>query len=398
MKLSPRNRRILQVAALVVVLGVIVTAMLPQPVPVDMASVDRGPLVVTLRHEGKTRVRDRYMVSAPVNGRVKRITLEPGDRVSAGETLVAVFEPDDPTPLDARTRREAEAQVRAAEAELERAEAELKRLAEERSLAFTDLERLERLHAEGIVSQAQLDAARTTARATSEAVSGAEAARRRARFELETAKARIAPVTRGASSERLEIFAPVDGVVLQRLQESESAVLQGAPLVEIADTSRLEIVADFLSTDAVQFEPGMRAVIDGWGGGRELAATLRRVEPFGFMKISALGVEEQRVNVILDFDDPIDAWSVLGDGYRVQVGVVTWEDDDVLRLPASALFREGEEWAVYVIDEGRARLQRLEIARQNGLFAQVSGGLEEGATVIVHPSDAVEEGTRVEER
>lgn len=398
MKLSPKNRRFLQIAVAIIVIAVALIAMLPSPQEVDLATVDRGALAVTLRHEGRTRVRQRYTISAPVGGRVERITLEPGDRVAAGKTTLAILHPDVPTLLDTRTRREAAARVRAAEAELERAKADRRRLAEEQSLADIEFERIERLRHEEVASQSQLDAARTTARTAAEALAAAEAALRRTRFELDQARVRLMPVRPGAGNGAFEILAPIDGVVLRRLQESETAVLGGTPLLEIADTSRLEIVADFLSTDAVQFRPGMRAVIDGWGGKRELRATVRRVEPFGFMKISALGVEEQRVNVILDFDDPEAAWSALGDGYRVQVGVVVWESDDVLRVPVSALFREDAQWAVYQVDGGRARLTRVEIGRQNGLFAEVSSELSAGAQVIVHPSDTIEEGSRVTER
>jgi HlyD family secretion protein len=400
MKLSPRMRRFVQIGIAVVALVVIVFAMLPDPVPADIVTVERGPLQVVVRHEGITRVRDRYMVSAPVRGKVLRIELEPGDPVRADETVVAALEPDDPMPLDARTRAESRAAVRAAEAELERASAVRLRAAEEKRFADNEVRRIRALAADGIVAESRLDQAETQARAAKEALDAALAAERRARFELERAQASLLPVTvKDDDGGRVELRAPIDGVVLRRLQESEAAVPQGAPLVEIADTSRLEIVADFLSTDAVLFEPGMPAIIDGWGGARSLAATVRRVEPAGFMKVSALGVEEQRVNVLLDFDDPREAWDALGDAYRVQVGVVVWQTDETLLVPASALFRDGEEWSVFRVDaDDTARLTRVEIGRQSGIDAQVTSGLSEGDRVIVHPSDAVTDGTSVTAR
>jgi HlyD family secretion protein len=398
MKLSPRTRRITQAATLAAVLAVIVIAMLPGALEVDISSVERGPLEVVLRHEGKTRVCERYTITAPVAGRVERIDMEPGDRVRAGETVVATFTPASPTPLDTRTRRQNEASVEAAEAEVERMEAEVAQAEQERAYSESERKRYERLFDDGIASESRLEEVRTTARGAREALEAARAALRAARFELETARAALIPPDAASSGETFQIRAPVDGVVLQRWQESEATMAQGTRLLEIADTSRLEVVADFLSTDAVQFRPGMRAVIDGWGGEKTLAATVRRVEPYGFMKISALGVEEQRVNVILDFDDPYRAWKALGDGYRVQVGVVVWDDDDVLRVPASALFRDQTHWATYKVVSGDAQLTHVEIGHQSGLYAEVLSGLEAGDRVIEHPSDEVSEDASVEQR
>lgn len=398
MKLSPRARRIVQVLVAVVILAVIVVAMLPGPQEVDMAAVDRGPLEVVLRHEGKTRVVERYTITTPYAGRVERIAMEPGDRVTSNETVLATFTPAAPAPLDARTRRQNEAQVQAAEAEVERLEAEVSRTEQQKSLADAELARYEQLHHDGVASEQQLDQVRTSANGAREALEAARAALRAARYDLETARAALTPPDAVVPGETLRILAPVDGVVLQRWQESAATVAQGTPLLEIADTSRLEIVADYLSSDAVQFRPGMRAVIDGWGGGHDLAATVRRVEPYGFMKISALGVEEQRVNVILDFDDGQRAWDALGDGYRVQVGVVVWNSDDVLRVPASALFRDESKWAAYRVVGGEARLTHVEIGHQSGLHAEVLSGLSEGDQVIVHPSDDVKEGADVRQR
>jgi HlyD family secretion protein len=399
MRLSSGWRRGLQAGALAALVVLIVLALLPDPVPVDTETVERGSLAVVVRHEGRTRVRDRFLVSAPVRGHVRRIALEPGDTVRAGETVVAVLEPDALTPLDARAAEQARARARAAEASLERSRAERERAADELALARTERGRLERLFEGGVVSESELDRARTRATSAEEALRSAEASLRRARFELEEARAQL--IRAGASEEgdeSLTLLAPVDGVVLARHRESAGAVAQGTPLVEVADVGRMEIVADFLSSDAVRFRPGMPARIDGWGGDTLLSARVRRVEPQGFLKISALGVEEQRVNVVLDVEAPEDAWQALGDAYRVQVGVVVWESDNVLRVPSGALFRDAGSWSLFVVEGGEARLREVELGHRGETHVEVLAGLDEGERIIVHPSDSVEDGGQVEER
>lgn len=383
---------------LVVLLAV---AFAPQPTPVDVTAVGRGPLRVTLSDEGETRVRDRFTVSAPVAGQVLRIELEPGDPVVAGETILATFSPSDPSPLDARARREAEARAKGAREAVKQAEAERERAASEAELAQTELRRTERLAEQGIVSDEQLDLARTRARSTREALRSAEFALSTARYELERAQALLSTGS-SPGGEVITLTSPVDGVVLQRFRESAAVVPAGEPLLEVADTSRLEIVSDFLSHDAVRIDPGQRALIEHWGGEEVLEARVRRVEPSGFTKISALGVEEQRVNVILDFVDPRTAWGELGDGYRVEVAVILWEDEDVLQVPTSALFRhrrDGEDaWVVFRVVDDEAGLTPVEVGHRTALAAQVVSGLSEGDTVIVHPSDSILDGTEVESR
>ena len=400
------ERRRWRLAVLLAVPLAVVLAILfkPTAVPSDFATVERGALEVTLDEEGETRVRDRYSVSAPLAGRVLRIELEPGDPVVAGETVLATFQPTDPGMLDARSQAEGEAQVRSAEAALGQARAELDRAKAELRFAEAELGRTRRLAAENIVSQERLESSELDVDTRREAVAAAEFAVRTARFELERAQARLLHGRRPAAAETsgsqtpIEITSPIDGVVLRRLRESESVVPVGEPLLEVADPARLEIVSDYLSTDAVKIEAGDPVRIEQWGGQGVILGRVRRVEPSGFTKFSALGVEEQRVNVVIDLEDPQEAWEALGDGFRVEVRVVIYENGDALLVPTSALFRHGDGWAAYGVEEGMARLRPVELGRRNGLVAEVAGGLSEGETVLVHPSDAVVDGVRVEER
>lgn len=387
-----------------VLIALIALALKPQPIPADFSTASRGDLRVTIDEEGETRVRHRFMVSAPVAGRVLRIELEPGDPVIAGETVLARFQPSAPTPLDARSRAEAEARVGAAEAAQGFAEAESERLLAELDFAKSELRRAERLAAEEIVSKERLESAQLNVRTKEEALRSAEFSIRNAEKDLQAAQARLLNVEsrvedqRGDPSDPISLRSPIDGRVLQRLRESESVVPAGDPLIEIGDPSRLEIISDLLSTDAVQVRPGQTVLVEEWGGDNPLNGRVRRVEPFGFTKFSALGVEEQRVNVLIDLTDPQERWESLGDGYRVEVRIVIWENNDVLKIPTSSLFRHGEEWAVFVAAEGVAHLRTIKLGERNGLEAQVLDGLAAGDQVIVHPSDQIEDGVEVEER
>ncbi len=392
------RRRLLASAAVAIVAVLLFLILRPHPVAVELGSVARGPLVVTVDHEGISRVRDRFVVSAPVAGMVLRIELEPGDTVSAADTVVATFEPAAPVALDARSRAEAEAAVRSAKARLDRSRAERDAAEAERDFAVDELDRITALHASGFASRQQLDSASTAARAAGERLQAAESAVRGALHDLESANAAlIEPGSTDSSGSRgLRITSPVDGVVLKRHHESEAVVAAGEPLLEVADPGRMEVVADFLSTDAVRMRPGMRALIERWGGDTSLEATVRRIEPAGFMKVSALGVEEQRVWVIADIDAPRSEWQTLGDGYRVEMRVVLWQSDDVLQVPTSALFRGSDGgWAVFADHGGVARTTPVDIGHRNGQAAEVLSGLSSGDRVIVHPPDSVEEGTRI---
>jgi HlyD family secretion protein len=384
-------------AALVVVGGLVAVAFWPETLPVEIAPVTRGPLVVTVDEEGRTRVRDRFVVSAPVGGRVLRIELEPGDSVARSE-VVARMRAEAPPLLDVRTREEAEAAVESARAVLGRARAELQRARTAAAQAQRELARVRELARNELTTQREIDTSEANAQAAEEAVAAAEYAVRTAESEIVRAQARLTTSASDTSGRVVEVRAPAGGVVLKRLRESESVVPAGEPLVEIGDPSQLEIVADLLSTDAVRVRPGARAIIEQWGGSRELAATVRRVEPSGFTKISALGVEEQRVNVILDFADAKEAWAALGDAYRVEVRIVLWESTGALKVPTSALFRDGEDWAVYVVDGDRARKTIVQIAHQAGPEAEVTSGLTEGARVIEHPGDTLTDGARIQAR
>jgi HlyD family secretion protein len=390
-----RNRKVLAGAALVAAL--LAVGLWPSSVPVDVAPVVRGDLQVTVDEEGETRVRHRFLVSAPVAGRVLRIELEPGDPVTR-DTVVATFLPAAAVPLDARTRAEAEAAEAAARAAAGAAEAERQRAEATARLARSEIERHRRLAGQQLVSTQELEARESEAEAAEETRRAAEYAAAAATHRLEAARARLLPAGAEGAARPLAIRSPIDGVVFRRLRESEAVVAAGEPLVEVGDPTRLEIVSDLLSTDAVRVRPGAAARIEHWGGDHPLAARVRRVEPSGFVKISALGVEEQRVNVVMDFEDPLEAWSALGDGYRVEVRVVVWEGTDVLKVPVSSLFRRGDDWAVFAVEGGRAALRTVAIGRRSGLEAEVREGLREGETVVLHPGDTLADGSRVSRR
>ena len=395
-RLSPT--RILVWLVLAAVAAAFVWAFMPKPLEVATATVERGFLRITLDEEGQTRVRDRYVVSAPVDGKVLRIEHEPGDTVRSGSTILARFQPSRPGFLNSRTRAEAQARVARSEAQVERARVELDRANAERDHAEAELARHEQLHAEGLMADNRLEEARLRAVTASEAVRGAESAIVVSELELERARTSLieAGATGTDQGDVIVLRSPISGVVLQRLRESESVVPSGEPLIEVGDPEDLEIVSDMLSMDAVQIDPGDPVLIEQWGGETTLRGVVRQVEPFGFTKISALGVEEQRVNVIVDFEDPRAAWEALGDGYRVEIRVVVWETDNSLKAPSSSLFRNGDDWAVYVIDElSLARLREVQIGRRNALEAEVLAGLEQGDQVIAYPGDSIEDGMEV---
>lgn len=370
----------------------------PQPLEADFAEVTRGPLQVTLDEEGETRVRDRYMVSAPLLGKVLRIDLEPGDTVRANRTLVAQFLPTAPDFLDQRALAEAEARVKTNEAAVKRARVDLDKAKAEHRHAVEELDRNEKLHRDGLLAENRLQVVRLRSETAEEVVRAAESAITVAEAELATSRTSLirAGSASASTGSVIEIKAPVSGVVLQRLRESAAVVPAGEPLLEIADPEKLEIVSDMLSTDAVRIRPGYRVLIEQWGGDRTLVGKVRRVEPFGFTKISALGVEEQRVNVIVDFEDVREAWEALGDGYRVEIRVVVWEESDVLKVPSSSLFRNGEDWAVYLVgDLGIVSVQNVEIGQRNAREAQVLSGLQVGEQLIAYPGDEIAEGVEV---
>jgi len=389
------NRRVL--IPVLVVGGLLAVALWPKTVGVELGVVSRGPLMVTVDEEGMTRVRDRFVVSSPVAGRVLRIELEPGDTVTRGQ-VVAHVRAETPPLLDERTRAEAQAAIESARAALGRARAEEQRARATLAQLQRELTRIRELAQNRVVSAQELEAREAEAKVAEESVNAAVFAVQAATSALQGAQARLAPPTRDAAGRVVSVTAPADGVVLKRLRESESVVPPGDPLIEIGDPHRLEIVVDLLSTDAVRVQRGARTIIEQWGGERHLEARVRRIEPSGFTKISALGVEEQRVNVVLDFVDPAAAWAALGDAYRVEVRIVIWEAAAVQKVPTSALFRQGEKWAAYTVAEGRARRVIVELGHQTGQEAEVVSGLSEGAPVILHPVDTLADGARVKEK
>ncbi|MEZ5292310.1 MAG: efflux RND transporter periplasmic adaptor subunit [Vicinamibacterales bacterium] len=387
------NRRVLQAA--LVVGALLAVALWPRATAVDAAQVIRGPLVVTVDEEGETHVHHRFVVSAPVSGRLSRITLEPGDTVTRGTTAIAHLAAEVPALIDARSRAEAEAAVASARGALGRARAGEQRARTALTQATADLSRERELSSAGLTTRQALEARETAVATAQEDVNAAAFAVAAAESDLQRAEVRLRPSRLDGPGRDVTVTAPVDGVVLRRFHESEQVVAAGEPLVEIGDPSHVEIVADLLSTDAVKVKPGMRVSVEQWGGDTPLAGRVTRVEPAGFTKVSALGVEEQRVNVIIDFDDDRQAWAAMGDAYRVEVRIAIWSADDVVQVPTGALFRAGDRWAVFVVDGGRARRRTIEIGQRNGTSAQVTSGLEPGATVVLHPPDSLVDGARI---
>jgi HlyD family secretion protein len=378
-------------------LAAIVWGFLPGPVPVETATIARGRLAVTVDEEGKTRVRERYAVSAPVAGYARRIALKVGDAVGAGQ-VVAVLEPARSAGLDPRGQAQARAQVEAARAAAQAARDAVAVAAAEERLAEQELKRADALFQAHFVAQAAVDLARTRQQAGQANRRGAEQNVKTAEYQLAAARAVLIEAGRPATGGIVAVTAPVAGRVLAVPHESAGAVAAGQSLIEIGNPDSLEVVVEVLSTAAVRIAPGTRVRLDRWGGEAPLDAVVRVVEPAGFTKVSALGVEEQRVRVIADITSPPEAWRRLADGYRVEASFVLWEGTDVLLAPTSALFRKGEGWALYVIEGDRARPRPVGIGQRSGLSAQVLEGLKAGEQVVARPDDRVSDGVRVEAR
>jgi HlyD family secretion protein len=381
----------------------------PEPAEVDLAKVERGPLKVTVDEDGKTRIREKYVVSAPLIGRLLRINMEAGDPVVAGKTLLASIEPRDPDLLDARAVAQAEARVRAAEATLKKMEPTLETVRDAQAFAEAEMTRARKAAVGNAISKSELESAEFDYRQKSEELRSTRIQEEIARFELEQAEAALMR-TRPREAEAIDdaangnggwtftIYSPIKGSVLRVLQESAAVVNAGTPLLELGDPLDLEAEVDVLSRDAVKIHPGARVLLEHWGGDQVLQGRVRLVEPSGFTKISTLGVEEQRVNVIVDFVDPPKDREALGDGFRVEARIVIDEADDVLKVPTSALFRVGRESAVFKVVDDVVHEQIVKIGRQNGLAAEVLEGLSAGDQVVVHPSDQIEDGVHVRQR
>jgi len=365
-------------------------ALAPDPLEVEAAVAVRGALEVTVDQEAEVRVHDRYVIAATVAGKLVRVNLRSGDAVAPGQ-IVAVLEP---LPLDARARQEALARLDAARALVREASFQIARAAATLAQQTRERERMEKLRDERFVSAEAVDKARTaeaTARAELDAARARETAARQEERVAEAALLAM-PAAEGRRGRLVELAAPVAGKVLRVLEESERTLAAGTAVMVIGDASRFEIVADVLSSDAVKIRPGAPARLEEWGGADKLQARVRVVEPYAFTKISALGIEEKRVNVVMD---PIDPLGPLGDGYRVEARIVVWSAADVLKVPASALFRRGDGWAVFVVEDGRARVRPVEIGQRNPFEAEVLKGLEAGARVVMYPGNELEDGRRV---
>jgi HlyD family secretion protein len=386
-------RRIFWGGAVLGAVAAIVWAMRPRPVEVEVATVTRGPLAATVSGEGKTRVIDLFDVAAPVDGQLLRVTVQPDDVVAA-DAVVARVAPIASRPLDARSRAQAEAAVAEAKAAVARAQATEQEASVAVEHADSELARDQKLASGGAIPAADAEHAGHQSEMRHHDLDAARAAVQQARAELARASAVLAPGD--ASDAAVDVKSPVAGRVLRVLRESAGPVVAGTPLVEIGDTTKLEVIADLLSTDAAQVRPGAAATITGWGGAERIAARVRRVDPAAFTKVSSLGLEEQRVHVVLDLVGAPPAG--LGHDYRVDAAVVIWDSKDALRVPSSALFRDGDRWAVYADDDGRARVTPVDIGASDGASTVVTSGVHEGDRVVVEPSDAVRDGTPVKAR
>lgn len=366
-------------------LALVVIAFIPEPLRVETARAERGPLRVTIDEDGEVRAHDRYVVAAPVAGRLVRSELHEGDRVTRGEVVARLA----PAPLSEREREEQTARIAAAEALQRKAEEHMRHAQADFEQSQRERKRIERLVKNGFISPQAAEQARTVETTMKNEVDAASFNVKSAQAEVRAARAALF-IT--ASSPLIEVRAPVSGGVLRIAEKNERIVAAGAPLLTIEDPSKYEIVIDLLSTDAVKVKPGMPMLLENWGGGQTIKAKVRLLEPSAFTKVSALGIEEQRVNIIADFVDPPGP---LGDGYRVEGRIVIWQNDDLLKVPASSLFRVGAAWNLFIVEEGRARRREVEVGHRNALEAEILNGIDAGAVVIRHPSNAIEDGIRV---
>jgi HlyD family secretion protein len=390
-----RWRRRLPVAGALVVIALIIVGLWPRAVPVEVSAVSRGRLIVTVDEEGMTRVKNRYVVSTPVAGQLRRIDWKAGARVKAGKTELAVLETSGADFLDARTQAQAEARVRTAEAAHEAALAQRDRARAAARMFESEFNRAKELRAQQVFSAQEFDTAQMRAETAAQEARAAEFGVKVAEFEVQQARALLTRGKTGGDAEPLIVTSPVDGYILRIFQESARVVPAGFPLMEVGDPTDIEARIEVLSRDGVAIRPGARVLLEQWGGPEPLNARVRLVEPSGFTKISALGVEEQRVYVVVDLADPVSRRESLGDNYRVEARIVTWENPDTLRVSSGALFQQGGEWRSYAVESGRARLRTVSVGRSNGVETEVLSGLSEGDQVVVYPGDKVRDGTRV---
>ena len=390
MRLSIPQRRLLYALVAVLAIGVIAWGFVPDPVVVEATTVARGALLVTADEDGETRAHDRYVISAAVAGRVSRIELHEGDAVQSGQVVAQLW----PVPLSTRERDEQLARIAAAEALVREAQQRIRHAAADYEQAGRERVRIDRLVKDGFIPPQAAEQARVLESTSANELEAARFRERSTEADAEAARAALPAVdgAHGAPANALAVISPIDGKVLRIPDKSERVVIAGAPLLEVGDPTQLEVVIDLPSTEAVKVTPGMAVLLEGWGGDHPVHARVRNVEPLAFTKVSALGVEEQRVNVIADFVDPPGP---LGDAYRVEARVVLWSGNDVLKVPVSALFRRGETWNVFVIDGGRARLREVEVGHRGALEVEIIKGLSVGERIVRHPSNDVEDRRRV---
>ncbi len=396
-------KRILGIFAIVAVVGAIVYALMPAPVGVDIAVIGRGPLEVTVDEEGVAQIRDIFRVSAPIAGKLNRIPVHVGDTVSPHGMAIASIQPTEPSLLDARTMRELQAAADAARAAVGLAQAQVSSAEASEKLAASDLDRARQLAEKGAVSARSLEKAVTDVDTARAAVEQAKANLALRQSELASAEAHLiqpgtSTVDSGGADCCVPVMAPIDGVVLKVLVESAQVVAAGTPLIEIGNPQDMEVVVHLLSSDAVEIKPGAPATLTDWGGEGVLNAYVRRIDPAAYTKVSALGVEEQRVDATLDISDPYDKWKGLGHEYRVMAHIRTWKGGDVVKVPVGALFRRGADWNVFRVVDGKAKLTRILIGHRNSHYGEVLKGLVAGDTVVLHPSDQVTDGVSVKPR
>ena len=375
------------------VVALIIIAFLPKPITVETARVTSGPLRVTVDEEGEARAHDRYVVAAPISGRLTRVELHDGDPVAVSQVVALIY----PLPIDQRERAEITARVQAAEALKRGADEAVEHARADFEQAKRDLVRAENLLESGVIPRQSFEQARNLETISKNEFEAAKFKAQAAAAEVNVAKAgliAVEAVERGASR-MVTLRSPVRGRVLRVIEKSERVVASGTPIISVGDPRKLEVVVDLLSTDAVKVKPGNIMLLENWGGEAPIRARVRTVEPSAFTKVSALGIEEQRTNVVGDFVDPPGP---LGDGYRVEARIIIWEAEKVLKTPSSALFRYGEGWSVFVVENGKAVRREVEIGHRGQLEAEVLSGIEEGAAVVVHPTNEIADGASVESR
>jgi HlyD family secretion protein len=399
MNVALRRKSFIIIIAAVIVLAT-VYGFFPKAVDVDLVQVTRGPLQVTIEEEGRTRLKERFVITAPTAGYLERITAKAGDEVKKGQNII-ILEPLRSPVLDSRSRAEAESTVTAAEAALNAAVEKESAAAADAGYMEKRIERLKKLYAKGSIAKDQFDQIESETKKAKAIQRSAQAAVEVARSELERAKTLLqnyASIENTTGNNTVYVASPVNGSIFRIFKESEGAVNVGEPLMEIGDSRNLEVRVEVLSSDAVKIKKGTKVFFKRWGGDGILEGIVRVVEPSGFTKISSLGVEEQRVFVIADITSPSENWSALGDGYRLEAHFVIWDGKDVLQIPTSSLFRVNDDWAVFVEEKGKAQQRLVKIGHRNGLVAEIISGLNEKEKVIAHPDDTVNNGVRVNER